>query len=651
MNMSQYNVTKALFALAIATGLVAAFVLFPGFDALQAQTAADIEASLSGPSSGQLQGSGTYTGTITWTGSVHPAVIGAHKYQYEFVATSPSGDTQTSGRINTFSSPSPRSFTHTFNFNESGSWRVCFTGWLVFTDGSKEDSECMTTSVTGGDNGDPGDTVEDVRVEITANPNVIFRGDSSKLIWNSDNANRCVASGGWTGEKSLDGSQFVSPTKTTTYIITCENSEDSASDSVTVVVKEREEPKQEICGDGIDNDGDGLVDENCPTPEEICGDGIDNDGDGRVDENCPVDGDAPTVTITANPSTIFRGDTSVLTWNSNDADSCVASNGWSGSKSLDGSQTVSPSNDTTYRITCTNEFGSDSDTTTVHVNERPDEGEPPTVDIDANPRHITEGDSSTLFWNSNDADTCNASGGWSGNVSRDGSRSVSPTHDTTYRITCTNEFGSAADSVTVFVSDRDDDDDDDDRGNININVNVENNNNNENNNENIVERDNSPRIVFVPAPAPRPTYRPPVYHPPTYRPPVVTPRPVKPAVYTPTATCPCENQGGIVINNSNTINLDCTSGTCRPVTNGSGNSASNGDGYTSNGNDRDGRDNDSGFLAGISFGGIGKTIGLIFLFIVGLLLLGLLVYIILEFVRTLVQRDEDGNGERQMQTA
>jgi hypothetical protein len=69
-------------------------------------------------------------------------------------------------------------------------------------------------------------------------------------------------------------------------------------------------PTSEVCGDGRDNDCDGLVDEGCvPTnrcgidaPPEDCPpvtppgtpekcDGIDNDGDGLVDEGCP--GDCP----------------------------------------------------------------------------------------------------------------------------------------------------------------------------------------------------------------------------------------------------------------------------------------------------------------------------------------------------------------------
>ncbi len=73
------------------------------------------------------------------------------------------------------------------------------------------------------------------------------------------------------------------------YNVTFRVSDGSRFDTEAVTIAVEEAETQEICGDGIDNDSDGLVDEDCPVPPvEVCGDGVDNDGDGLVDEDCPV---------------------------------------------------------------------------------------------------------------------------------------------------------------------------------------------------------------------------------------------------------------------------------------------------------------------------------------------------------------------------
>lgn len=82
-------------------------------------------------------------------------------------------------------------------------------------------------------------------------------------------------------------------------------------------------PPVEVCGDGIDNDGDGLIDEGCtpppPPPSEICGDGIDNDGDGLIDEDCapppppPPSGVSPDGTVVPPASSITDASGNVWT--------------------------------------------------------------------------------------------------------------------------------------------------------------------------------------------------------------------------------------------------------------------------------------------------------------------------------------------------
>ena len=55
----------------------------------------------------------------------------------------------------------------------------------------------------------------------------------------------------------------------------------SSATTVTITVPA---PVAEICGNGIDDDLDGLIDEGCSSsPPPACADGLDNDGDGKID--------------------------------------------------------------------------------------------------------------------------------------------------------------------------------------------------------------------------------------------------------------------------------------------------------------------------------------------------------------------------------
>jgi len=77
----------------------------------------------------------------------------------------------------------------------------------------------------------------------------------------------------------------------------------------------------------------------------------------------------PSVNLTANPAAITAGQSATLSWSSSGADSCAASGGWSGSRSLSGTFVVSNLQSTTnYSLTCANSTGSTTRTATVTVN-------------------------------------------------------------------------------------------------------------------------------------------------------------------------------------------------------------------------------------------------------------------------------------------
>jgi hypothetical protein len=161
---------------------------------------------------------------------------------------------------------------------------------------------------------------EEAWVDLRANPTSVDSGQASTLSWTSYGieSRTCVATGDWAGSKDDEGSESTGAlTEATSYTITCDATQVSkgdpatVSDTVTVLIGAGDDDDGDPqCSDGIDNDGDNLVDfgeepiEECEDTEDnleaalppppgdddddviigACGDGFDNDGDGTIDE-------------------------------------------------------------------------------------------------------------------------------------------------------------------------------------------------------------------------------------------------------------------------------------------------------------------------------------------------------------------------------
>jgi hypothetical protein len=163
--------------------------------------------------------------------------------------------------------------------------------------------------------------VVDIQANSSQGPLSVVSGTSVNLSWTASGATSCVASGGWSGSKTASGgSESSSPiTSSRTFSLSCTGPGGTTTDSVT----------------------------------------------------CNLQGPpaAPVVTLSAAPSTLpAGGGNSVLTWTSTNSTSCTATGGWSGSKSLNGSESRNGiATDSTFTLTCTGPGGTSSASTTVTV--------------------------------------------------------------------------------------------------------------------------------------------------------------------------------------------------------------------------------------------------------------------------------------------
>jgi hypothetical protein len=139
---------------------------------------------------------------------------------------------------------------------------------------------------------------------LTATPLSVASGGSAQLAWSAPGATSCTAGGGWSGAKSASGSQSTGAlSANTVYTLSCTYPGGTSTSSVTVNV-------------------------------------------------------APTAAITANPTIVSAGGSSVLAWSSRNATACTAYGGWSGAKATSGSQATGPiSTGTTFSLACSGPGG------------------------------------------------------------------------------------------------------------------------------------------------------------------------------------------------------------------------------------------------------------------------------------------------------
>lgn len=242
-------------------------------------------------------------------------------------------------------------------------------------------------------------------LEFIADPTSIHVGESATLSWTATNATSCSASGAWSGIKPTTGAQNVTPAAvgTTQYTLLCTGDGGTVSKVATIAVTD-------------------------PPPP-------------------------PTLNLSVAPSSITQGQSATITWSTSGADSCTASGAWSGSRNVSGSQSVTPetTGNFSYTLTCLGEGGSTTRTGNLIVSAPTP---PPSLNFSISPATIFRGESATLTWSSTAANSCTASGAWSGGRALTGSQAVSPTTtgNFSYHLSCTGDGGTTSKSVTLTVN-------------------------------------------------------------------------------------------------------------------------------------------------------------------------------------------------------
>ena len=273
---------------------------------------------------------------------------------------------------------------------------------------NKPDTEalCIDASVNIKANGSDGP------INLSANSSTPVN-----LTWTSTGyIYSCTASGDWSGNKQGSGSEYASTYNSPvlgsySYVITCDYN--------------------------------------------------DNGTNGRVTDSVTVNYTEPSISLKINNSysnqtQINSGSAVVISWQAQNAVSCNASGGWSGSKAVSGSENSAIiTSNKIFTLTCIDAVGnSRSASSSVNIIA----GSGSSVSIKANdldgPVYVRKGDYVAVSWSSVNVRSCSDAGGLeSSSIGTEGYLSQTAVSTKTYSITCLGvDVATVTDSVTVNVA-------------------------------------------------------------------------------------------------------------------------------------------------------------------------------------------------------
>ncbi len=162
----------------------------------------------------------------------------------------------------------------------------------------------------------------------------------------------------------------------------------------------------------------------------------------------PLLASVPTCDLSAYPSSIKKGGSTMLSWSSRNASKCRIQPGI-GTVDLQGSMAVSPATDTSYTLKCSGDGGEAESNKTVAV--MPTAPLVPSASLLIDPVSIMKGEKANLKWNSQNATECNIQPEI-GTVKPQGAMEIAPSVDTAYTLSCTGEGGKATSDAKVAVT-------------------------------------------------------------------------------------------------------------------------------------------------------------------------------------------------------